>query len=375
MLKFLADLTNVYRRQAVTIDNHSLFLNRVVTLGILIFCFLVQAGTTFFKTPIDCYGDKELRQFANIYCYVHSTYSIKNADAHIQKHINVGYSNGSEIKHDYYQWVTLTLIAQAALTYLPTFLWKVWEGGRIKSLTLGLQSACIPLEELPQRKAQIKQFLIKGLGLQRLYLFRFAFCDCLNVCVVFIQLYFINLMVGDLFTIGFDFFQVLGSNPLQRSDRMAFIFPTMSKCLVPKVGPSGREESRDFLCVLPFNLINEKMYTVLWVWFSLLAIFTSVSLLLSVMALFCKPLRTTMLQMYCHPGHSKSISELVSKLDVADWFVLCQIGKNVNSSLFSELIEELANSLKSTSHNQCKSYSMRNFNCKQSPMDGDATYV
>lgn len=38
------------------------------------------------------------------------------------------------IKHKYYQWVFLVLLVQAFMFYLPRFVWKVWEGGRIHLL-------------------------------------------------------------------------------------------------------------------------------------------------------------------------------------------------------------------------------------------------
>lgn len=38
------------------------------------------------------------------------------------------------IKHKYYQWVFLVLLLQAFFFYLPRYIWKVWEGGRIRMI-------------------------------------------------------------------------------------------------------------------------------------------------------------------------------------------------------------------------------------------------
>ena len=36
--------------------------------------------------------------------------------------------------HKYYQWVCFTLFFQAILFYIPRYLWKTWEAGKIKML-------------------------------------------------------------------------------------------------------------------------------------------------------------------------------------------------------------------------------------------------
>ena len=47
---------------------------------------------------------------------------------------------------------------------------------------------------------------------------------------------------------------------------MAKVFPKVTKCTFHKYGPSGTIEIRDGLCVLPLNILNEKIYILLWFW-------------------------------------------------------------------------------------------------------------
>jgi hypothetical protein len=47
---------------------------------------------------------------------------------------------GAEVKyHKYYQWVCFVLFLQAALFYIPRYLWKSSEGGKIRMLVQELQ--------------------------------------------------------------------------------------------------------------------------------------------------------------------------------------------------------------------------------------------
>jgi hypothetical protein len=102
----------------------------------------------------------------------------------------------------------------------------------------------------------------------------------------------------------------MGESPLQRTDSLAFVFPTYAKCLLPRFGPSGHQETRDFLCVLPFNLINEKMFIVLWVWFSILTVLTILGVFLRFMQMCFKSVRVVLLLFTCHPGHEHSVVQV-----------------------------------------------------------------
>lgn len=44
----------------------------------------------------------------------------------------------AQIKHTYYQWVCFVLLGQAVMFYTPRYLWKIWEGGRLKALAADL---------------------------------------------------------------------------------------------------------------------------------------------------------------------------------------------------------------------------------------------
>lgn len=56
-------------------------------------------------------------------------------------YIGVGPEKGEQneqIKHTYYQWVCFVLLGQAMMFYTPRYLWKIWEGGRLKALASDL---------------------------------------------------------------------------------------------------------------------------------------------------------------------------------------------------------------------------------------------
>ena len=50
----------------------------------------------------------------------------------------------------------------------------------------------------------------------------------------------------------------------------------MTKCTFHKYGASGTVQTIDGLCILPLNIINEKIYVFIWFWFIFLAIISAI---------------------------------------------------------------------------------------------------
>merc|ERR1711868_205973 len=94
------------------------------------------------------------------------------------------------------------------------------------------------------------------------------------------QMYLMDVFFNGYFTTyGSEVLTISNTAPEKRSDPMAKVFPKMSKCTFHKYGPSGSIINVDGLCILPINIINEKIYVFLWFWFVVLVSWTIVFLL------------------------------------------------------------------------------------------------
>lgn len=45
------------------------------------------------------------------------------------------------------------------------------------------------------------------------------------------------------------------------------VFPKVTKCTFHKYGPSGSIQYHDIMCIMALNIVNEKIYLVLWFWY------------------------------------------------------------------------------------------------------------
>ena len=102
-------------------------------------------------------------------------------------------------------------------------------------------------------------------GTHSIYALKFFFCEILNFANVIGQIYFTDFFLGGEFmSYGSDVLAYSEMEPEDRVDPMAKVFPKVTKCTFFKYGPSGTVEKKDGLCVLPLNIINEKIYIFIW---------------------------------------------------------------------------------------------------------------
>lgn len=56
-------------------------------------------------------------------------------------------------------------------------------------------------------------------------------------------------------------------------------------------------ERHDAICILPLNVVNEKIYIFLWFWFIVLAILTAITLFYRVVIIFSPRMRVYLLRL------------------------------------------------------------------------------
>ena len=118
------------------------------TLIIFIVSSLLVTSRQYIGDPIDCIVAGVPSKIMDTYCWIHSTYSIPSRwagkEGHTFPHPGIAplgdLAEGEDVKyHKYYQWVCFVLFLQAAFFYIPRYLWKSSEGGKIRMLVQGLQ--------------------------------------------------------------------------------------------------------------------------------------------------------------------------------------------------------------------------------------------
>lgn len=167
-----------------------------------------------------------------------------------------------------------------------------------------------------------------------------------------------NILALEVFLNGFwsKYMHALATIPLNDWDSWNHIssrvFPKIAKCEVLKYGASGTASIMDNLCILPLNILNEKIFVCLWCWFLLMALMSGLNLLCRLAMMLSRTLRELMIRSQLRFMTKQNVQRVFRNLTIGDWFLLMKVSVNVNPMLFRDLMEELCelrSSLSSTS--------------------------
>lgn len=120
------------------------------------------------------------------------------------------------------------------------------------------------------------------------------------------------------------------------------IFPKIAKCTYYSYGPSGTRQNFDAQCLLPLNILNQKLFIVVWIWFIMQLIASILNLVYWIIVSFSTSVRIYILrEKTLNSVSRKLITHATQKAHLGHFFVLNQIAKNTNAVTFVELISDL----------------------------------
>lgn len=146
------------------------------------------------------------------------------------------------------------------------------------------------------------------------------------------------LLKGKFFSYGTFLFNFHGADA---EDPFSEVFPKTTKCKYRNYGPSGSLRTYDFLCVLPLNVLNEKIYLVLWLWMIIVAVLSFLVVLFRLLTVFSRKVRMYHISVQVRYFDKNEMEHLVNSNNYGSFFVLYRIGKNCHPSVFKALVSEL----------------------------------
>lgn len=342
----------------------SAFHYRGTCLLLLCFCIMVTCTEWISGTDslINCLHSGPIPEnVIETYCYIMGTFSVPkhyvDFDTQIGNHVaetGVGPYNPREdyieIKA-YYQWVPFVLFLQGIMFYVPHLCYKAAEGSKIKLIILGLNQWVMNDEERHSKEEELATYLTETRGTHIEWCLLLIASNALYLVNVVGQIFFTDCFLGYEFsTYGVSAASFLEEKPEHRIDPMSRVFPRMTKCTFRKFGPSGTIQRHDAQCVLPINIINEKIYVFMWFWFCILTVITVISFLFNLGVIFTTRARRIIIKRKLKMGPKRfnsniDVDLIVNNIDFGDWKLLYHLMRNMDALVFAEFCQHFTDKL------------------------------
>lgn len=303
------------------------------------FCLLCAAmviAKDYIGDPISCMqhgGDA--KKYINTFCWITSTFTINSTNGGIGL-----YKEGVHEKrvHTYYQWVPLVLAIQAGLFYLPHLLWKNMEGKQVDHILQDVNKSLFD-DDADKKISNMIAYLKESWGMNTRYFLGHFVCECLYLVNVVLQLILMDKFFDGAFKdYGTKVFAELRSAET-KSARMLEVFPLRAKCTFHYTGTSGSIIPDDALCILPQNIINMKIFLVMWLWLIIMTVITCLQLLWHLAVYASGWLRKTILKRRMGSRLTPGMEQALRVMKLGDFCLLDSIGKNLDTVHFGKVME------------------------------------
>ena len=109
--------------------------------------------------------------------------------------------------------------------YIPRYVWKMREAGRLRTLCEDLKSVLVPTDIKIKERKTLSNYLFDNLNQHQVYAASFFICELLTFINVIGQIFLIDAFLGGEFTTyGVNVIQQsAGVNPEERVDPMSMV--------------------------------------------------------------------------------------------------------------------------------------------------------
>ncbi|KAG0694868.1 Innexin inx2 [Chionoecetes opilio] len=312
------------------------------------FCFLACAlvsATEYIGNAIQCLGSgtDQSPKAINTYCWIMSTHTLdtygndetfyKSRGSNFQGTGNYDPGVHEITYHTYYQWVPFFLFFQGCLFYLPHLLWKTIEGKTADKLLQGLQYYSMD-EEKDKKRENIVKYLKETRGHNLYYAISYLMCEALNFVNVMAQVFLLDKFLDGAFLN----FGIKLMYPGTHAAPLTSTFPRMTKCHFRYHGTSGEIAKDEYICLLPQNILNEKVFIVMWFWLITLATITAIELIWRVTVVVSPFVRIQLMEQRGKLTADPKLEKTIRMMQLGDFCLLYNLGTNLDAGNFRDLL-------------------------------------
>jgi len=347
------------------LDNICFKLYYKVTTSILMAAVILLTGSLWVGKPISCIvSDQNAKEMFENHCLMTGTTTIYTTTDEAENKFGRwrlypgilptgDWSKGvEEQRHPWYKWTALLLFLLAGAFYIPHWLWKVAEGGRLNALRqdLGGKKILSVADRDQQRKLAVECLMESRGKSNRVYCLTFFGLEVANIAIAFAVMYLLNVVFQNQYLeYGTDNIKLLLlKTEYARYDPMEKLFPKVAKCSLNTFGPSGTITNMEGLCFLYHNYLNEFVFLFLWFWLVFIVALNLVYLASTRVLSAFKWFRAGVLHNKCSAMKASEIQLITNNLGFCDWYILNTLLSQITPAIAHAVLLDVAAELKKT---------------------------
>lgn len=352
MIGVILDVMQRLMFTPVTIDNLAFRMHYLLTTRILFMCALLGFHNQYGGEQIQCTSTGFPPDYVlNSMCLFYSTYTFP--EHLVQPYVDDAAPFYSKPYYQtYHLWVPFILFGQALLFHVPRSIWSSYEESTMAKSVKKLEVHYLTIADGATalceviRWTKISNFIsymneVIQFKLNKNWAYVLFFCEVLNLLNVLFQLKLMDMLLnGNFITYGLHIFDMLNN----RNSWFDRVFPKMTQCTIPMIGPSGSLTEHDAICMMSMNVINEKMYMVLWFWYVCILLPVSVIALLwriAQFALYTRESYNWFVLNETYPGPEPGyiyMTFIAQQTTYSDWLFIHYLSANIDGMMFRDVL-------------------------------------
>jgi len=362
-LKNMAEILGILKKslwftnkKTLVIDSWSFQLFNKVTSSLLVTFSILVTAKQFFGRPIRCDAGFEhnfvREEVLDSYCWMYAHFHIPKSYQGPCTATGSEFDRETPLYNSYYQWVPLYLSILAIMFYLPRILWGKMEGGVQKYFSKDTAGKII--ESRGEKRDNLVEYFLEHIHSRYgIYFYGFIFCEILNFVMVILMFVMTNHFLNyRFFNYGirvWNYYQLPAEmqDAYLQTNPMCYTFPRVAACDYHRFGGGGSPANINAICILGLNVINDKVFMILWWWLFVLAAVSLSRFAFRIVQVSSSRVRFEMLRWRYrkyfknHP-HFLQLKIFLQECPLGDWFVLYQMSKNINKRFFMSFLAQLA---------------------------------
>lgn len=286
------------------------------------FTCLSFSDLPFYHVNVKCYAETPYIEFARRPVAWRNGTAV--VDASIQK---------LRRYQDYYPWINLLFLVHAFNFYLPHLLWKSYESGYLRRLTVGVQTFFDKEEKRGMELCYLAKYVLITGGRHKIY------------SSVYVLTEFLNYAAAQAQTVWLvHFFNVTGvpkSLSLEIktwSDFKNFYFPSAGTC---EISFPEWNRTHQVTCELPMNSLYMRMFLFLHAWYVIVTILCGVVLIYRIVLLL-PSFRTFVMKSSTSLAERAVLKSLCSRMSYGDWLFLSRLQKTMTDIDFAQMVDKIS---------------------------------